>query len=241
MDKKIYFSGAKGYNNGVYILNDICKTLYSNKDLGVTARSINIEDIEAGFNEAGEINRNNCNLNPRYGKTKTYTSNLNYPVIYANENGSGIGVTEEDAETGIKKEGIEESEPYYNEEQLTTKPEKKESDKASNALTCKQTYYYLFVTNSYCKNDIFHKMIFGTNSSYWLASRCVSCVSDTTAFGLRYVSEFNLFGESMFSSSDYAYDYGHYLRPAVSVGSNVTIQTVVNNSMSTPHKILGLE
>ena len=42
----IYFQGSTGYNNGVYLLNDITAKLYSNSSLGVTARSLTIEDIE---------------------------------------------------------------------------------------------------------------------------------------------------------------------------------------------------
>ena len=43
----ITFKGARGYNNCVYLLNDICKTLYSNSKYGAVARSQNIEDIES--------------------------------------------------------------------------------------------------------------------------------------------------------------------------------------------------
>ena len=37
-----YFSGSLGYNNGVYLLNDICKELYSNSTHHITARSVNL-------------------------------------------------------------------------------------------------------------------------------------------------------------------------------------------------------
>ena len=43
----ITFKGARGYNNCVYLLNDICKKLYSNSSYGAEARSENIEDIES--------------------------------------------------------------------------------------------------------------------------------------------------------------------------------------------------
>ena len=43
---KVNFYGAAGYNNGVYALNDICEQLYSNKAKGITARSINLADME---------------------------------------------------------------------------------------------------------------------------------------------------------------------------------------------------
>ena len=37
--KKIGWGGPTGYNNGAYLLNDICKNRYSNAKLGATARS----------------------------------------------------------------------------------------------------------------------------------------------------------------------------------------------------------
>ena len=52
----IFLKGATGYNNGVYILNDIAAKQYSNLSLGVTARSVNIEDIENVIREnASEV------------------------------------------------------------------------------------------------------------------------------------------------------------------------------------------
>ena len=39
--------GANGYNNGVKLLNEACKAMYSNQSLGAVARSMDIDDIEA--------------------------------------------------------------------------------------------------------------------------------------------------------------------------------------------------
>ena len=49
----IEFQGALGYNNGVYLLNDICAKLYSNRSLGITARSMKVEDIEKHMTKEG--------------------------------------------------------------------------------------------------------------------------------------------------------------------------------------------
>ncbi len=231
--QEVYFEGAKGHNNGVYILNDICAKQYSNTDLGVIARSITIEDIEAGFKKETGIAKRNEYTNgvKKYGETKTYTTEryLNYPVIYAEENGSGIGVKEEDAETGINTKGIGGSDPFYKtENELTTKkPEGKESKKAGDnqgeqkALTCKQTYYSFSSTpENYCKNREFHEMIFKTNSYYWLASRCYYCGSNYASFGLHSVSNADLGGSGVFASSSVPTSRSNFLRPVVSLGSN---------------------
>ncbi len=37
---------ADGYNNGVLLLNNACKAMYSNDNLGATGRSLNFDDIE---------------------------------------------------------------------------------------------------------------------------------------------------------------------------------------------------
>ena len=39
--------GAQGYNNGVNLLNAACSALYGDVSKGITARSINLEDIES--------------------------------------------------------------------------------------------------------------------------------------------------------------------------------------------------
>lgn len=68
---KIYFKNATGYNNSVYLLNDICKNRYSNVSLGATARSLNLEDIESRMNSRGIETRNKYKSGTiQYGTTK---------------------------------------------------------------------------------------------------------------------------------------------------------------------------
>ena len=238
---RVYFEGATGYNNGVYILNDICEKLYSNTKLGIKARSITIEDIEAGLNKEGIDERNEYISygDVKYGETKTYTSNLNYPVIYAGENGSGIDVTEANAGTGIKTNGIGGSDPFYKtENELTNKTDNKESDTANTSLTCTQTYYCFEDTpQTYCKNEKFYEMIFKTNTYYCLATRFVGCFSDYVRFGLRSVRNENLHIDDLFVSTTESNNEDYYLRPVVSLGSNISIKTVDNNSEDSPHQI----
>ena len=86
-NKDIYLKGALGYNNGVYVLNDLTAKQYSNSSLGVTARSINLEDIENHFTEEG-ISERNSYKNNRYGQSTTSpnTSPCNYyPKLYEQE------------------------------------------------------------------------------------------------------------------------------------------------------------
>ncbi len=235
----VYFQGAKGYNNGVYILNDICKTLYSRTDWGVNARSLTIEDVEGGFSPDAETARNsyiNTNSNTKYNQPFTYRDRTaNYPVIYAQENGSGIGVDDANQDEGRKTNGIGVSEPYYDEEDLVDKNDGIESDSAEY-LTCTQTYYYL--SSPACKSRNFYDMIFSSDASYYLASRGVCFISDWACFGLRVVDKDNLDGCHMFTSDTDAICHSYYLRPVVSLGPDITLTTCSDaNSADNPHKL----
>lgn len=207
----VYFSGALGNNNGVYLINDICAKQYSNKNLGVTARNLTIEDIEAKMNATGIATRNaftDSTSGIQYGKTKTYTGDYSYyPNLYAKENGSGINTTT------VKNDGIGRSNKYY------TKPTTETYSQANTSgLTVTQDYYYFSNTpSSYFDDSNFHSMIFGTDSYYWLASRFSCCFSAYASFGLRSVDGSVLGGNGMLYSNYDAYnDYGR-LRPVVSL------------------------
>jgi len=64
----VYLQGSIGYNNGVYLLNDLCASLYSNSTLGVKARSINLMDIENKLRLAICMCDNYSHTNLQYDK-----------------------------------------------------------------------------------------------------------------------------------------------------------------------------
>ena len=155
---------AVGYNNGVYLLNDISAKLYSNSKLGVTARSITIEDIEKHMTEEGKNRINDYNNGIiSYREIKTYTFNRYYPNIYTKENGSGID------STNVKTDGIGQSDSYY-----TSPTTETYSQAGANGLTVTQTYYNLSMKSSYYHNNTFYNLIHNLENSYWLASRFVN-------------------------------------------------------------------
>ena len=212
--KTVYFKGSTGYNNGVYLLNDICKSRYGNASLGATARSLTIEDIESRMNATGIAARNAYkNGTVQYGTTRKYTERFkNYPAIYAQEKYSGVevsdvadgtqvitGSVDTTAQSKMNPNGKSVSDDIY-----TTLPETSETTGPSKTnLTCTQTYYYFSNTpSSYFDDTNFHSMIFGTGKYFWLASRCVYCHSDDSAayFGLRRVSSSNLGVYNLFRS-----------------------------------------
>lgn len=67
-----YLNGALGYNNGVYLLNDICSKLYGDSSKGITARSININDLIDKM-DLSVWNYTNY-VAPTSGTMSTYTS-----------------------------------------------------------------------------------------------------------------------------------------------------------------------
>ncbi len=201
----IYFKGSLGYNNGVLLLNDLCKTQYSNNSLGITARSIDLEDIEKKFNSTGIAARNAYVYDDtQYGNTKTYSGDISYsPDIYDR----------------VGKTTAEESKDYYSTPTTATYSQK-------GTLEVQQTYYYFGNTPAnYFDDATFHELIFGTDTVYWLASRYAYCISTQADFGLRYVRNADLYGYYLFVSNIGVPDGGHRVRPVVSLGSNIKIST----------------
>ena len=239
---RVYIDGTTGYNNGVYLLNDICKSRYGNASLGATARSLTIEDIESRMNATGIAARNaNKGLNNwsiQYGTTNTFTrSSAQYPAIYAQEKYSGVDVSDvtagsqviagsvdTTAQSKMNPNGKSGSDNIY-----TTLPETSETTGPSKTnLTCTQTYYGFSNTpSSYFDDTNFHSMIFGTGTEFWLASRYVDCRSDRlfADFGLRHVDRSDLYGHSLFYSNGYNNNDYYRLAPVVSLGSGVQIKS----------------
>ena len=237
--KTAYFKGSTGYNNGVYLLNDICKSRYGNASLGATARSLTIEDIESRMNATGIAARNAYKSGTmQYGTTRKYTgSYTKYPAIYAQEKYSGVDVSDvtdgtqvitgsvdTTAQSKMNPNGKSGSDDIY-----TTLPETSETAGPSKTnLTCTQTLYYFGSTpSSYFDDTNFHSMIFGTVTHFWLASRYVSCDSrySHATFGLHSVSISGLSGIMSFYSNGRSYEGSSSLAPVVSLGSGVQVKS----------------
>ena len=234
------FGNSTGYNNGVYLLNDICKSRYGNASLGATARSLTIEDIESKMNSTGIAARNGYKSGTtQYGTTKTFTgSNAKYPAIYAQEKYSGVDVSDvtagsqiiagsvdATAQAKMNPSGKSGSDDIY-----TTLPEKSETTGPSKTnLTCTQTYYNVSQSSSYYDDTNFYNMIFGTGTgtSFWLASRYVNCSSSYSYafFGLRNVFSSYLNGDNLFFSNGNSIGYSNRLAPVVSLGSGVQVKS----------------
>ena len=212
---KITFGGEQAYNNGIKILNDACSSLYSDSSKGITARSINIEDIEkiiidkGGYDPTTYISGGGINYGSQavsiYSIERSY-----YPSIYAeeknsvidgNENISGLGLSEqtrliENTENGVTAEHIQ----------------------ASTGIQPYQTFYKLNQTAFKNYLGDYSSIILpnGSNTTYAVASRCVDLFnSDTCRFLLHHICYGELNSVESYTSNEcYGID-GKSLFPVV--------------------------
>ena len=218
----VYFSDILGYNNGPYLMNEICKAQYSNKSLGVNARSINLLDMEKHLTAAGIAARNAYSSNVKYGTTKTYTSNTKYPSLYAGQKGAGVNVAEANASTIAQPDITKGNDPYEESKAIAkTEPTTDNTSGTGNPLTVTQSYYNISI-NSTNYGDAYK--VLSNSTWYWVASRYVATDSDYAYFGLRYAST-NANGFSMFCSNGASGSNNGRLRPVVSLSSSILSET----------------
>ena len=219
----VTFANILGYNNGPYLMNEICKAQYSNKTLGVNARSINLLDMEKQLTAAGIKSRNEYNKGSstyaQYGTTKTYTSNTKYPSLYANQKGAGPNITEAEASKKITQPDTTKGNDPYEESKpiATTEPTTDNTSGTGSPLTVTQTYYYIPINDT---NYGAASSILANGTPFWVAARYVYTYSDYANFGLRFAGT-NLGGYGMFNSDGYAYGINYALRPVVSLPSSL--------------------
>ena len=225
----VYFSKILGYNDGPYLMNEICKAQYSNKSLGVNARSINLLDMEKHLTAAGIAARNaytNSSSGKKYGETKTYTNNTKYPSLYAGQKGAGVDVAEENA-SSILQDHTKGNDPYEESKAIaTTEPTNDNTSGTGNPLTVTQTYYSIPI-NATNYGDAYK--VLSNSSWYWVASRYVNTSSDRAYFGLRYANTLTD-GDSKFHSNGDALSSSNRLRPVVSLSSSLLTGEKTNNA-----------
>ena len=219
----VYFKGARGYNNGVYLLNDYCKTMYSNSSLGAEARSLNIEDIQDKMKvvdeETGKKAYENytASTGTKYGDPYHYSSNKWYPLQWKNDNGT-TGESKQETVTSYE-----------------TEADAKAQETAGDDLIVTQTYWHLSasdIQSNFISADtrdttkatsMYYELLCNNGSSYyWLASRFVfTSNSSYSNFGLRIVKDGYVNGNNMFYSYDNTSNNDFYVRPVVSLKSNI--------------------
>ena len=223
----VYFSNILGYNNGPYLMNEICKAQYSNKSLGVNARSINLLDMEKHLTPEGIAARNAYSTDVKYGTTKTYTSNTKYPSLYAGQKGAGVNASTI-AQPDISKgnDTYEESKPI-----ATTEPTNDNTSGTGNPLTVTQTFYNISINKD---NYGDAGSVLSNSTAFWVASRFVDTNEAYAYFGLRsaYVmtdgagaTHTYMSGDCLFRSYVNPGTGSNRLRPVVSLSSSILSET----------------
>ena len=221
----VYFKNILGYNNGPYLMNEICKAQYSNKTLGVEARSINLLDMEKHLTADGIKARNAYQYNSstaKYGTTKTYPSNTKYPSLYANQKGAGPNVssiTPSDITKG--NDPYEESKPI-----ATTEPTTDNTSGTGNPLTVTQTYYNISIDNT---NYGTASTVLANGTPFWVAARYVYTDSGDAGFGRRRAGT-GTDGCDVFNSDGSTNGYDYALRPVVSLPSSLLTGEKTNDA-----------
>ena len=221
----VYFSNILGYNNGPYLMNEICKAQYSNKTLGVEARSINLLDMEKHLTPTGIKSRNEYNKGDstyaKYGTTKTYTSNTKYPSLYANQKGAGPNITAANASTISQPDITRGNDPYEESKAIvpkgTTEPTTSSTYGTGSPLTVTQTYYNISINDT---NYGTASSILANSTYFWVAARYVGTSSSTAIFGLRFART-DTYGGYMFFSGGDTDGINYALRPIVSLPSRL--------------------
>ncbi len=217
----VYLGQAQGYNNGVKLLNDACSSLYGNTGNGITARSLNIEDIEKYMLEE-KLKEAHLYANAaKYENqvSSAYTSSKYYPVIYAEEKLSVINGNKKTTGLGMSEQ--------------TNFIEKTDGGalngilNASTSIQPYQTYWYK--DNAYMQTAFrtveggtnYYDLLIKTSKDYWLASRCVNAGSSYCNFYMRYVRSGDVNAYYMYNSDTDSNNDSFALFPVVSLSSSL--------------------
>ena len=198
--QKVRLYGATGYNNGVWILNDICEQLYSRKSDGMIARSMCLEDFEDDSyyvnsskgnwkeNKNNSINNLINTMNTKFNNGSSYIEDVNleehtitwvngrsyYPNLYALENGSGIDTK------FVKEDGVFVSDKIATSIlDLNEKTGGNLKKHANTNLTTKVTFYRMQIAEKYY-GDAWKTLCASPNNATiknWVASRYVTARS----------------------------------------------------------------
>ena len=207
--------GAKGYNNGVYLIDEACKTLY-NSSLAQGVQNLKIEDIQDKLTYDYTKHKNTYVTPNNYGgfSTSPYTVQVKYPKIYEQEKNNGIGGTKQ---TGVLD--LSEQTSLVSEEYLTT-----------DKLSVTQTYWYKALTTQDYIDNIYYELFMnkgGTNyKTYWISSRYVDAVEDNATFGINVITDNgggSLGGRDVFDSAGNSILYTFAIRPVVTLNLNTVI------------------
>ena len=204
----VKLQGANGYNNAVYLLDELCNTLY--KGNNATVKSLKIEDIQNKMN----LSVWNYNNYANYGVTFS-PNGRQYPLIFAQEKGQIVN-----GSTGSL--GLSEQTSIITGSSTASSWTVRHTDWTNNSIGASnyvQVIYY----------ELFHTA--ANNNRYWLSSRCVNVdsVYNNAYFDVRCVSTNYVDGvyTYIFAGNGGELPGTFAVRPVVYLESSVKIDTEV--------------
>jgi len=211
-----YLMGFRGYNNAVQLLNNACKEIYSNSELGAVARNLNMEDIAPHYKGTSE---------PR-GNQSTITTNKAYPIILAQEengnlNGTGYGT--------LKRSQMP-STGYIEQDKKMI---------AEKSVIIKNTHYAMSLNASDFGDyaDLFKSS--SQSSVSWVASRCTMGYQYITATFMIFSTSLNqVYYSKLYESTGTSTANKKGLRPIVTLDPNtVSIGSTGSGTSDDPFSI----
>ena len=155
----IAIKGYNGYNNAVYLLDDICNKLYNNSKLTNKVQNLKIEDIEQYLKDKIVVSEN-----------KISPAGIKYPQIVEQEENQTINNI-----TGTLKPS--EQTELINQTEVKT----------ATSWSLKRTYKWKKLNEESFKNSKYYTMFLddGENTKrYWLSTREIYMTSDYARFGI---------------------------------------------------------
>ncbi len=201
-ESTVKLQSADGYNNAVYLLDELCNTLYKGEN--ATAKSLKIEDIQNKMN----LSVWNYNNAASYGSTFN-PSNKQYPLIFAQEMGQTVNGRSGSLDLSEQTSA------------MTGKG-------TASSWTVRYTYWNNSMGASNYVSPVYHELFHtAATGTYWLSSRCVGADSDGAYFYVRRVTSGGVNAWDLFFSRGLELSHTSRVRPVVYLESNVKIDTDV--------------
>ena len=201
---KMYLQGTKGYFRGPTELNNICKALYSNSSLGITARSMTAEDL----NKA-------CNYTPSE-PTIRYAY---YPNGTTFEEGDTT--IEYNGKTYIKKAHGSSTAKFYTSDGGGI--EKTDSGFTYREPAANNPVYVTQIDYLYSPSSTVGSIL--GDSRGWLASPCVGLSLSSAFFEVRIAYSSGVYAYYLYNSGGGTFINSYGVRPLVSLGSMLQIDS----------------
>ena len=216
----LYLKGKAGYYNGEEQLKEMCDALYGKGTKALSARSVTDDDINAilGYNKKGfkmDDIGSGGEMHCRYGWKTTYDATK---------------TTWEPKDTFIMEDGSNEYIRQGNNTDFINIEGTVATDE--NPITIESSVY-TYTRDEFTErvNSDILNMVFdlenlgchGAGSQFWLASRYVGGSYEGAYWGLFGISGGGLYGNSLYGSDGNENNYGYYVRPVVSLKSDVQL------------------